>query len=55
LPIAKVRPFLSGFCEYLSSKRPSYGQIIRDTNALNKEAEELLKKALTDYQKEFSV
>jgi F-type H+-transporting ATPase subunit alpha len=55
LPVAQVRPFLNGLCEYLSSQKPSYGKIIRETNALSKETEELLKEALLDYQKEFSV
>jgi F-type H+-transporting ATPase subunit alpha len=54
LPVTKVRPFLSGLREYLTISVPEYGQLIRTTNTLSKEVEELLKKALDEYQKEFS-
>ena len=53
LSVAQVRPFLNGLQEYLVSSIPQYGQVIRETNTLNNETEELLKKALNDYQKEF--
>jgi len=53
LTVVQVRPFLRGLREYLTSRRPRYGQLIRESNALSKETEELLKIALTDYQKEF--
>jgi len=53
LIVAQVRPFLKGLREYLPSSVPRYGQLIRESNALDKEAEELLKTALVDYQKEF--
>jgi F-type H+-transporting ATPase subunit alpha len=53
LNVSQVRPFLRGLQEYLSSRVPQYGQMIRESNALSKEAEELLKTALVDYQKEF--
>jgi F-type H+-transporting ATPase subunit alpha len=53
LTVAQVRPFLAGLREYLSSRAPRYGQVIRETNALNKETEEDLKIALVEYQKEF--
>jgi F-type H+-transporting ATPase subunit alpha len=53
LNISQVRPFLRGLQEYLSSRVPQYGQMIRESNRLSKEAEETLKTALVDYQKEF--
>jgi len=53
LNISQVRPFLSGLQEYLNSRTPRYGQLIRESNSLNKEAEESLQTALIEYQKEF--
>lgn len=53
LIVSQVRPFLAGFREYLTSRVPRYGQIIRESNAFSSETEDLLKQALTDYQKEF--
>jgi F-type H+-transporting ATPase subunit alpha len=54
LPVKQVRPFLNGLRDYLKSRRPQYTQIIRETNTLTKEAEDLLKDALKAYQREFS-
>ena len=53
LSVSQVRPFLTGLQEYLNSRQPNYGKIIRESNTLSKEAEELLKTSLLDYQKEF--
>jgi F-type H+-transporting ATPase subunit alpha len=53
LNVSQVRPFLRGLQDYLSSRVPQYGQMIRESNRLSKETEELLKTALVDYQKEF--
>jgi F-type H+-transporting ATPase subunit alpha len=53
LPVAQVRPFLRGLREYLMSNRPKYGQMIRESNALSSEAEELLKTGLSKYKEEF--
>ena len=53
LPVAQVRPFLKGLREYLYSRVARYGKIISETNVLDAEAEELLKTALVDYQKNF--
>jgi F-type H+-transporting ATPase subunit alpha len=52
--VSQVRPFLDGLCQYLSRTVPNYGQTIRDTNTLNKDAEELLKTRLTNYRSEFA-
>jgi F-type H+-transporting ATPase subunit alpha len=54
LPVAQVRPFLIGLREYMSTRVPQYNQIISETNTLTKEADDLLKTRLVDYQKEFS-
>jgi F-type H+-transporting ATPase subunit alpha len=53
LTVSQVRPFLRGLQDYLSSKVPNYGKMIRESNRLRKETEESLKTALVDYQKEF--
>jgi len=53
LTVPQVRPFLRGIREYLVSSVPRYGQLIRESNTLDKEAEELLKTALKEFQQEF--
>jgi F-type H+-transporting ATPase subunit alpha len=53
LTISQVRPFLRGLQEYLVSRTPCYGQIIRDAGSMSKDAEELLKSALREYQSQF--
>jgi F-type H+-transporting ATPase subunit alpha len=53
LNVSEVRPFLNGLREYLISRTPRYGQLIRENGSLDKEAEELLKTALLEYQNEF--
>jgi len=53
LTVSQVRPFLRGLQDYLTSKVPNYGKIIRESNRLSRETEEALKTALVDYQKEF--
>ena len=53
LNISEVRPFLNGFREYLISCIPRYRQLICENDSLDKEAEELLKIALLEYQNEF--
>merc|ERR1712183_992183 len=39
IPVENVRPFLASLLNYLSEKKPQYGQIIGDTNTLTSEAE----------------
>jgi F-type H+-transporting ATPase subunit alpha len=53
LPVAKVRPFLTGLCKYLASRVPNYGNLIRETNAISKESEDLLVKSIGVYKDEF--
>jgi F-type H+-transporting ATPase subunit alpha len=53
LSVAQVRPFLESLREYLSSRVPRYGELIRSSDRLSVESEELLKIALIDHQKEF--
>ena len=51
--VDQVRAFLAGLRQYLASKKARYGQIIAETNALNAEAETLLKEAIAEYTEEF--
>jgi len=48
LPVNEVRSFLVELRQYLSTNKSKYGELIRETNALNEEAEGLLKEGLTD-------
>nr|BBO58685.1 ATP synthase subunit alpha [Ulva australis] len=48
LPVNEVRSFLVELRQYLSTNKSKYGELIRETNALNEEAEGLLKESLTD-------
>jgi F-type H+-transporting ATPase subunit alpha len=52
LPVREVGPFLKGLCEYLNSRVSRYVEIISESNTLDTEAEELLKTALSSFQKE---
>jgi F-type H+-transporting ATPase subunit alpha len=54
LPVTQVGPFLKGLCQYLKSRVPNYVQAVSESNALDKESEDLLKKAIVDFQNEFT-
>ena len=51
--VDQVRAFLTGLRQHLNTKKSRYGQIIAETNALNAEAEGLLKEAIAEYTEEF--
>jgi len=53
IPVAKVRSFLSGLRTFLNTMKPNFGQEIRDTKALSKNNEEVLKAAILEYREEF--
>jgi len=53
IPVERVREFLEGFRAYLASSKAKYGDVVSTTNALNDEAETLLKEAIKDYTEEF--
>jgi F-type H+-transporting ATPase subunit alpha len=53
LPADRVRAFLVGLRQYLATNKAKYGEILRSTNALNDEAQTLLKEALKEYTEEF--
>ena len=51
--VAQVRPFLVGLRQYLASRKPKYGEILRSTSAFTDEAQTLLKEAISEYSEEF--
>ena len=53
IAVEQVRSFLVGLRQYLATNKPKYGEILRSTNALNDEAQTLLKEALKEYTEEF--
>ena len=54
IKVESVRPFLMGLREFLSNRKPKYGETIRSTNTFNEEAESALKQALKEFSDEFS-
>ena len=54
IKVESVRAFLVGLREFLASRKPQYGEIIRSTNTFTPEAETLLKEALKEFTAEFS-
>jgi F-type H+/Na+-transporting ATPase subunit alpha len=55
LPVDKVVDFAKGLREYLQTNKPKYVEIVKDKKALNEEAENLLKEAITEYKQAFKV
>ena len=53
IAVDQVRSFLVGLRQYLATNKAKYGEILRSTNALNDEAQSLLKEALKEYTEEF--
>ena len=53
IPVDGVRDFLVGLRKYLANSKPKYGEILRSTNALNDEAQAVLKEAIVEYREEF--
>ncbi len=53
IPVDRVRPFLVGLRQYLAVNKAKYGEIVRSTNALNDEAQGLLKEAIQEFTSEF--
>nr|YP_010731931.1 ATP synthase CF1 alpha subunit [Phyllosiphon coccidium]WDY12762.1 ATP synthase CF1 alpha subunit [Phyllosiphon coccidium] len=54
IKVESVRPFLMGLREFLSNRKPKYGDTIRSTNTFNEEAESALKEGLKEFSDEFS-
>lgn len=53
IPVAKVRPFLSGLRNFIYTTKPKFGEEIRTSLALSKENEEYLKEAILEYREQF--
>ncbi len=54
LAVESVGEFNKGLRNYLASSKPRYAEIIKSDRALTKEAEEILKTAITEHKKAFS-
>ncbi len=48
VPVNEVRSFLVELRQYLKTSQPKYGEIIRETQTFNEEAETILKESLTE-------
>ena len=53
VPVAKVVDFEKEFFEYLKTNYPEIPDSIKDTRVVSDEAEEKLRKAITDFKEEF--
>lgn len=52
--VESVRAFLVGLREFLATRKPKYGEIVRATNTFTDEAESELKAAIKEFSEEFS-
>ena len=53
IPVESVREFLIGLRKYVSTSKPSFGEIIRSTNEFSSDAETILKDTIPEYIDEF--
>ena len=53
IAVDKVKDFLVGLREYISTSKPKYSEIVRATKAFTPEAEELVKQAIKEYTATF--
>ncbi|MBF2098458.1 MAG: F0F1 ATP synthase subunit alpha [Gloeomargaritaceae cyanobacterium C42_A2020_066] len=53
VPIPQVAPFLAGLREYLRTRKPQYGELVRGEKKLGSEAEALLKAAIAEHKQAF--
>ena len=53
IDVDKVLEFEKGFFEYLDTKHPEVPGAIRDEKVISDKTEEILKKAIEEYKKEF--
>lgn len=54
IKVENVRSFLVGLREFLASRKPKYGELVREKNVFTEEAEKVLKEALNEFNEEFS-
>jgi F-type H+-transporting ATPase subunit alpha len=53
LAVSDVRPFLTGFRQYLATTATKYGELVRGSLTLTPEAQEVLVNAIKEYKEEF--
>ena len=53
IPVDQIREYLVGLRKYLATNKAKYGEILASTNALNDEAQALLKDGIVEYREEF--
>nr|YP_010731982.1 ATP synthase CF1 alpha subunit [Kalinella pachyderma]WDY12896.1 ATP synthase CF1 alpha subunit [Kalinella pachyderma] len=54
IQVENVRSFLVGLREFLASRKPKYGELVREKNTFTEQAENALKEALKEFAEEFS-
>lgn len=54
IKVESVRSFLVGLREFLASRKPKYGELVREKNVFTEDAENVLKEALKEFSEEFS-
>lgn len=54
IKVENVRSFLVGLREFLASRKPKYGELVREKNVFTDDAENVLKEALKEFSDEFS-
>lgn len=54
IKVENVRSFLVGLREFLASRKPKYGELVREKNVFTEDAEKVLKEALNEFNEEFS-
>lgn len=53
VPVEEIRPFLTGFRQYISTNATKFCETIRESQTFSPEAQELLTKAIEDYKEQY--
>lgn len=54
IKVENVRPFLVGLREFLASRKPKYGEFVREKGVFTEQAETALKEAINEFSQEFA-
>ena len=54
IKVEDVKSFLVGLREFLASRKPKYGELVREKSVFTEEAENVLKEALNEFKEEFT-
>lgn len=54
IKVENVRPFLVGLREFLASRKPKYGEFVREKGVFTEQAEAALKEAINEFSQEFA-